>query len=132
MGNTGSHFLGFVLAAIALSISYAPLDRKVALATPLLILGFPIFDTVFLIWIRMKNKRSIFKKSKDHLALRFLALDYSKRRALLAMSALCLFFSLCGILVSQASNFFSTTVILFALFVSLILARAMGKVTIDG
>ncbi|GAH05852.1 unnamed protein product, partial [marine sediment metagenome] len=48
MGNSGSHFLGFTLAAIALGISYAPLERKIALLSPLLILGFPIFDTAFL------------------------------------------------------------------------------------
>jgi UDP-GlcNAc:undecaprenyl-phosphate GlcNAc-1-phosphate transferase len=132
MGNTGSHFLGFVLAAIALVISYAPLERKVALLTPLLILGFPIFDTIFLMWIRMKKKRSVFKKSNDHLALRFMALDYSKEKALLTMLALCLFFSLCGILVSLAPNLFGITVIMFAVFISFFLAHGMSKVTVNG
>jgi len=57
MGNSGSHFLGFTLAAMALLISYAPLERKIALLSPLFILGLPIFDTFFLILIRMGNRR---------------------------------------------------------------------------
>ncbi len=129
MGNSGSHFLGFILAAIALAISYAPLERKIALFSPLLILGLPIFDTAFLILMRIRQGRSALKKSNDHLALRFLALGYSKKKTLLSMLSLCLFFSLCAILVSQLSNLFGSTIIAFVLLVSLGLARKMSRVS---
>jgi len=129
MGNSGSHFLGFVLAAIALAISYAPLGRKVALLSPLLILGFPIFDTIFLILMRLKQGRSVFKKSNDHLALRFLKLGYSKIKTLLFMLMVALFFSFCGIVISQASNLFGSTIIAFVLLVSLGLTRKMSRVS---
>ncbi|TBR16458.1 undecaprenyl/decaprenyl-phosphate alpha-N-acetylglucosaminyl 1-phosphate transferase, partial [bacterium] len=66
MGNSGSHFFGFFLAASAISINYASLDKPVALLSPILILGFPVFDTAFLSLMRIKNGRSIFKKSDDH------------------------------------------------------------------
>ncbi len=92
MGNSGSHFLGFILAVIALAISYAPLERKVALTAPLFILGFPIFDTAFLILMRLRQGRSAFKKSNDHLALRFLKLGYSKNKTLIFMLVLTVFF----------------------------------------
>ena len=130
MGNSGSHFLGFVLAAIALAISYAPLERKVALLTPLLILGFPIYDTVFLILMRLMKKNLPFKKSNDHLALRFLALGYSRKKALLTMLTLGLFFSFCGILVSQLSNLYGITIIVFVVLISLALSRKMSKVSV--
>lgn len=128
MGNCGSHFLGFVLAAIALAISYAPLERKVALASPLLILGLPIFDTAFLILMRKRQRRSIFKKSNDHLALRFIKLGYSKIKTLGFMLFLCLFFCLCGILVSQLSNLFGIAIITSVVLVSFALTKRMGKV----
>jgi UDP-GlcNAc:undecaprenyl-phosphate GlcNAc-1-phosphate transferase len=128
MGNAGSHFLGFILAAIALVISYAPLERKMALLSPLLILGLPIFDTAFLIVMRIMKKSLPFKKSNDHLALRLLALGYSKKKALWVMLALSLFFSLCGILVSQVSNHFSALIVSFVVLVSLILTNKMRKV----
>jgi len=132
MGNSGSHFLGFVLGAIALLISYAPLGRKAALFTPLLILGFPIIDTAMLILLRVGKKRIPFKKSNDHLALRFLAMGYSKKKALLVMLACGLFFTICGILVSQTPNILGIAIILLAVLASLILFKKMSKVEVHG
>lgn len=131
MGNCGSHFLGFILAAIALAISYAPLERKMALFSPLLILGFPIFDTAFLMLMRIKQGRSAFKKSNDHLALRFLKLGYSKNKTLYLMLILALFFSFSGVAISQVSNFLGLIIIIFAGLASLAVTRRMGKVSID-
>jgi len=132
MGNAGSHFLGFALAAIALIVSYAPLERKVALLSPLLILGFPIFDTAFLFLVRLIKNNVPFKKSNDHLALRFLALGYSKRRTLFTMLILCLFFCLCGIAVSQVSNLWGMGTVVFAILVSLVISIKMSKVAVNG
>jgi len=132
MGNSGSHFLGFILAAIALAISYASLERKIALLSPLLILGLPIFDTAFLILMRAKKAKSIFKKSDDHLALRFLRLGYSKIKTLLFMLILSLFFSLSGVLLSQASNTLGIIIIILAATIGLAITRKMGKVSVDG
>jgi UDP-GlcNAc:undecaprenyl-phosphate GlcNAc-1-phosphate transferase len=131
MGNSGSHFLGFVLAAIALAISYAPLERKIALLSPLLILGFPIFDTTFIILMRINKKRLPFKKTNDHLALRFLALGHSKKKVLSVMLALCLFFALCGVAVSQVPNLSGIIIIAFLVLVTLALAMRLSKVIVD-
>ena len=128
MGNSGSHFLGFALAAIALIISYAPLERKIALLSPVLILGLPIFDTAFLILARIIKKSLPFKKSNDHLALRFLALGYSKKKALLTMLALCLFFSISGVWLSQVPNIFGFGIIGFLILMSLALTLKVNKV----
>ncbi len=132
MGNSGSHFLGFILAAIALVISYAPLERKIALLSPLLILGLPVFDTTFLILTRMIKKNLPFKKSNDHLALRFLALGYSKKGTLFTMLGLCLFFCLSGITVSQVSNLWGIGIVAFTFFVSLVTTIKMSKVVVNG
>jgi len=130
MGNSGSHFLGFVLAAIALVVSYAPLERKIALLSPIVILGLPIFDTAFLVLARIIKKSLPFKKSNDHLALIFLALGYSKKKTLLIMLALCLFFSISGVLLSQVSNLFGISIIGLLVLMSLALTIKMGKVVL--
>ena len=132
MGNSGSHFLGFILAAIALTISYAPLERKVALLSPLFILGLPIFDTAFLILVRIANKSLPFKKSNDHLALRFLALGYSKKKSLFIMLGLCLFFCFSGIVISQASNLTGIGAAALAILVSLFISIKMGEAAVNG
>lgn len=131
MGNSGSHFLGFIFAALALIISYAPMERKAALLSPLLIMGLAIFDTAFLIYTRSRQKRSIFRKSRDHIALRLLEMGYSKNKALLFLLTLCLFFSICGILVSQVSNFWSMVIVVFVILVSLFLSRKLSKVAVN-
>ncbi len=130
MGNAGSHFLGFTLAALAMVISYAPLERKVALLSPLLILGLPIYDTAFLILMRWRNKRPIFRKSNDHLTYRFLKAGYSKKKTLMCMYILGLFFSISGLLVSQLSNQLGIAIIVLALFVASVLGKKMGGVAI--
>ncbi|MCX5668879.1 MAG: MraY family glycosyltransferase [Candidatus Omnitrophica bacterium] len=132
LGNCGSHFLGFIIAAITLIISYAPMDRKVALISPLLVLGFPIFDIAFLILIRIKNKKIPFKKSKDHLALRFLAIKYSNRKALVLMLVLAVMFSASGVLISRSSNILGSVIAFFMVLVGLIIAVKMSKVEVQG
>lgn len=131
MGNSGSHFLGFVLAAIALIISYAPMGRKIALLTPVLILGLPIVDTAFLILVRILKKSLPFKKSNDHLALRFLALGYSKKKALMVMVGLALFYSLLGVLLSRASFVFAASIIIVSVLTAAMLTVKMGKARVS-
>lgn len=131
MGNAGSHFLGFVLAAIALVISYASLERKIALLSPIVILGLPIFDTAFLILMRIIKKSLPFKKSNDHLALIFLALGYSKKKTVFTMVSLCLVFSISGILLSQVSYLFGIGIIVFLVLMSLTLTIRMGKAVVN-
>jgi len=132
MGNSGSHFLGFILAAIALTISYASLERSAALLSPLLILGLPIFDTAFLVLIRIGKRRLPFKKSNDHIALRLLKLGFSKTKVLLSMLLLGLFFSLCGVLLSQVSNSLGIAIIFLVIVSCLIITCRLSKVSIDG
>jgi len=128
MGNAGSHFLGFLMAACAILVSYAPLDRKVALLTPLLILGLPVFDTAFLIFVRLKQGRSAFQKSDDHMALRYLKQGYSKSKALYFILLLGLFLSICAVLQSQADNFYGILIFALAGSVCLVVAQRMNRV----
>lgn len=130
MGNSGSHFLGLLLAAIALTTHYATPETKMALLSPFLILGFPIFDTAFLVLMRIKKGRSAFSKSNDHLALRYLKKGHSKGRTLLVMLVISFFFSVCGFLMSLTSNQEAIIVLIVALLVSLLLADKMNGVEI--
>ena len=131
LGNSGSHFLGFFLAGIAILISYAQSGRHPALLTPLLILGFPIFDTVFLACMRIKQKRSVLHKSGDHLVLRFLKIGHSHRKALLLMLSLSLFFAFSGVVISQVSNGLGIAVIVAILVVGVAVGFRMNGVKID-
>ncbi|MDD5154966.1 MAG: MraY family glycosyltransferase [Candidatus Omnitrophica bacterium] len=132
MGNSGSHLLGFVLASVALIISYAPMEKKIALLSPILILGLPIFDTAFLILMRIKKDKSIFKKSNDHMALRFLKKGYSKYRTLSVMLGYGLLCSISGVALTQVTFFLSLVIIGLIILIGLIITRNMSRVAING
>lgn len=131
LGNAGSHFLGFLLAALALVISYAPLERKIALFSPLIILGFPIFDTAFVILMRLRNKNLPFKKSNDHPALRVLKNGYSKAQTLILMIILCVFFVASGVALIVSSNFSGMIIIAIVILASLGLTVRIGKISAE-
>lgn len=132
LGNAGSHFLGFVLAALALSVSYADLNNEIALFSPVLILGLPIFDTAFVILMRLKQGRSIVRKSNDHFALRLLKTGFTKHKSLSYMLCLSLLFSFTGVLLVISSNLLGIFLILGLILMSMVLIDDLGKVAIDG
>ena len=131
LGNAGSHFLGFILASSALALSYAPLERRIALLSPVLVLGFPVFDTIFVVWMRILKRRSAFRKSADHLALRFLKRGHSKPKALFYMLLLTLFFSLSGVLLSRLANLPGFILISAVVMAGLLVGTKMARVDVD-
>ena len=132
MGNSGSHFLGFVLSAIALLINYAPMERKIALFSPILILGLPIFDTVFVSLVRLKKHILPFKKSGDHLTLLFLKSGYSEKKALAIMFSLTLIFSISGVVLTRISNSSGIILVSSVTLMSIVLIIKMSKLRING
>jgi UDP-GlcNAc:undecaprenyl-phosphate GlcNAc-1-phosphate transferase len=131
LGNGGSHFLGFFLGALALHISYAPLERPAALCAPLLILGVPLLDTAFLVFMRTHRKILPFYKSNDHLVLRLRAAGCSRPRALGVMLLWGLICAFSGVAVSQSSNTVAAVISAGMLLVSAVLLIAMSRVRVD-
>ena len=69
MGDTGAMFIGLLLGAMAMIAQY-PSDHPLSLLTPVFILGIPIFDTFFVMYIRYQRGLPIFWGSPDHIAIR--------------------------------------------------------------
>lgn len=69
MGDTGSLFIGLMLGALAMLGDYTDRNRMGFIA-PLFIFAVPIFDTVFVMYIRWLRGLPIFLGSNDHFALR--------------------------------------------------------------
>ena len=131
MGNAGSHFLGFVFASVAIAISYAPLERKAALFSPVLILGLPILDTAFLILVRVWKRKIPFLKSNDHIILRLKSLGYSKKKIFFIMGLWGLFFVSAGIAVSQFSNLWGLITVAIVGAFSFKVIRIISKVSVN-
>lgn len=69
LGDTGSLFIGFTLAALSLGTSYTHVNNAGVFA-PILILGIPLYDTALVTILRMQKGLSPFLGSHDHYALR--------------------------------------------------------------
>lgn len=130
MGDTGSLFIGFVLAAVAIDISYAPLGREIALLTPILILGLPIYDTLFLMLMRVLEGKSIFRKSNDHLALRLVAMGFGQKKTVLIMYSLGILFSISALTLRRVGNKWGIIVILVVVIFSIV-GRRMSRIKVD-
>jgi len=69
LGDAGSLFIGFMLGALGMVGIYATAN-PVAVLAPILILGIPIFDTLFVMIVRWKRGLNPLRGSSDHFALR--------------------------------------------------------------
>ena len=93
MGDAGSYFVGFYIAVATLMATYAgeSLPRHAILA-PLCVLAVPIYDTLTVILIRLRQGRSPFHADKNHFSHRLVELGLSKPQAVLTiylMTATC-------------------------------------------
>jgi UDP-GlcNAc:undecaprenyl-phosphate GlcNAc-1-phosphate transferase len=127
LGNCGSHFLGFLLAAVAINISYASLDRKTALLAPIVILGVPIYDTLFVMWVRAVKGRSVMAKSDDHFSLVLLDKGYTKRQVAALLYLFCAVFSIAGLSLSHLPDSINFIILSSLAAASILIARTVGR-----
>jgi UDP-GlcNAc:undecaprenyl-phosphate GlcNAc-1-phosphate transferase len=84
LGDAGASFIGFTLAGLAVMGEWAENDPIVALLTPVLILGVPLFDIAFVSVARVATGRVhslhewLAYTGKDHIHHRFEALGLTR------------------------------------------------------
>ncbi len=76
LGDAGSLFVGLMLGALAMVSKYTAVN-PVAVLAPVLILGVPVFDTLFVMYVRRLRGLPMFLGSLDHFALRLRQLRLS-------------------------------------------------------
>ncbi|MEK7766910.1 MAG: hypothetical protein AAB368_11790, partial [bacterium] len=74
-GDAGSLFLGFMLASVAIGQGYSR-NTNLAVIAPLLVLGVPIFETLFVMGVRWQQGKPVMQGSPDHIALRLRKIGY--------------------------------------------------------
>ena len=103
MGDTGSMFLGFMLAGISV-IGAVKSAATIALIVPILALGLPIMDTTFAIVRRYRGGVPIFKPDKGHLHHRLLDLGFTQRQAVLLMYIISALLGLSAVALTEVSG----------------------------
>ncbi len=83
MGDAGSLLIGLLLGALAMNNGYTRNNDLAALA-PAMILGVPIFDMLFVVYVRWRRGMPVMLGSPDHVALRLRKWRLSTRQTVLA------------------------------------------------
>ena len=103
MGDSGSLLLGFTLAGLALGTDYTKVN-PLGVYAPLFILAVPMFDTFYVMVIRMMKGQSPFMGSRDHFALRLERMGFKRPQILLLCVLASAFLSVCAWLVTLVST----------------------------
>ncbi|MHB1682951.1 MAG: MraY family glycosyltransferase [Bacilli bacterium] len=96
MGDAGSTFLGFVLASIALTGAFKS-ATVISIFVPVLALGVPIFDAIYVVFKRMKEKRPVYKADRSHGHYRLMAAGLTQIQTVSVMYLVALGFSIISI-----------------------------------
>ena len=103
MGDSGSLFVGFVIAAISLEGSQKS-STAVVLLIPIVVLGVPIADTLLAIIRRIGKGRSPFTADKEHIHHRLLNMGFSSRRVTLVLYGVCSLLGVTALLMTAVNN----------------------------
>lgn len=104
MGDTGSLFLGFTLAAVAIKLRFPDNSPFVTWMVPALVLAVPLFDTSLVIISRLRRGLNpLTTPGKDHMSHRLARLTGSPREAVLICYLLAFIAGVAATFVTQAS-----------------------------
>ncbi len=127
LGDTGSLFIGYSLALLALE-GY----RRVSLITfvvPLLALAVPILDTVLSIVRRVRSKTPVFRADRLHLHHRLLARRRSPRAAVLQFYFLTFCFCLIALSFTRIQGIVAALCLFFVIVLTLRLLWNLGALS---
>lgn len=102
MGDTGSQFLGFIIAIISL-LGFKNVTFN-SLVVPIIILAIPIFDTLFAILRRFLKGESIGTPDKEHFHHQLLKMKFSTKITVLIIYIIDIAFATTSILITLGDN----------------------------
>jgi UDP-GlcNAc:undecaprenyl-phosphate GlcNAc-1-phosphate transferase len=85
MGDTGSLFLGFMLAALGIKLRFPGNTDAITWMVPIIVLGVPIFDTTLVVFSRIRRGLHPVTPGKDHTSHRLLSIGFTQREAVMSL-----------------------------------------------
>ena len=122
MGDSGSMFLGYIIAVIAL-LGFKNITLT-SFIVPILLLAIPIMDTLFAILRRVINHKPIGMPDKSHLHHQLLNLKFSQRKTVLIIYLVDVLFAIASIIYAVGNKVFGTNkygIVIYIILLFLIL-----------
>jgi UDP-GlcNAc:undecaprenyl-phosphate/decaprenyl-phosphate GlcNAc-1-phosphate transferase len=105
MGDSGSMFLGFLLACVAIKLRFVGQTLAVSWMVPLITMGLPVFDTTLVFISRLRRgKNPLTTPGRDHTSHRITNHGFSRREAVLILYIACSALGLTAQLVALANE----------------------------
>jgi UDP-GlcNAc:undecaprenyl-phosphate/decaprenyl-phosphate GlcNAc-1-phosphate transferase len=128
MGDTGSLFMGFNIAAISIiGKSEFKGITSMTLLVPIIALAIPIMDTAFAILRRVNNKKNIFQADKEHIHHKLHEIGLSQKNIALICYFITMLFGLIAFGFSFSSKKILLSILLFLLFILIIVVYNIFK-----
>ena len=125
MGDTGSEFLGFMLATLSIQgvfKSYA----VISFAVPLLILGLPLFDALFAMIRRILRGQSPMTADRGHLHHRLVDMGFSQKQTVFILYAISGVLGITAVLLAE-SGVLRALLLVICVLILLLIGSMLGK-----
>lgn len=126
MGDTGSTFLGFILAVTSVQ-GFIKGYTAVTIMIAILVLALPIFDTAFAILRRIINRKPIMQADRGHLHHRLVDKGYSQKKAVITLYGISGGFGIIGILIAQRDTYIALVVFVIMAISLYMITRTKNK-----
>jgi UDP-GlcNAc:undecaprenyl-phosphate GlcNAc-1-phosphate transferase len=128
LGDSGSLFVGLTLAALAMNGAYTK-RNILAMLTPVIFLGVPLFDLAFVSFVRWRKGLSPFRGSADHFALRLTRAGFTVPQTVAIAYGIGAALGLAGLALMQAEHESGAGILLAGLsFASLVLLLVLKRI----
>lgn len=119
MGDTGSTFLGFVLACVSIQGLFK-FYALVSFAVPFLILGLPLFDTLFAIIRRLLKGQNPMKADRGHVHHRLIDMGFNQKQTVTILYVMSGLLGLAAVVLATTGEL-RALMLIFAIALALVL-----------
>ena len=125
MGDTGSMFLGFILALISIEGSYKG-STFFAIFVPIIAMGLPFVDTGLSILRRMLSGKKIFTADKEHVHHKLLLIEGHQKKAVLTLYMLTISFGFIAVALIGMQGIWAFSAIVITGILTIQWAKSFG------
>lgn len=130
MGDSGSLFLGFTLAGLAIARQPQASNVFAVMGVPTLLFLLPILDTALVTFTRLLRGQSPAQGGRDHTSHRLIAFGLNERQALLALYAAALVSGVMAAALESIQYWFSLVIVPFLVLSLTLLTAYLGGIRV--
>lgn len=129
MGDMGSNFLGFILATVSM-LGMAKTYALMTIIVPVVILGLPIFDTLFAMTRRILRHQSIMQADRGHIHHRLIDAGLSQRQAVLVLYGVTALLGILAVIILESDIWKILILIAILALLSVIGSRSVNDIIV--